>query len=149
MRCRQCGAAHRTSPSGIIDFFGKKTDQNTYFDSLYEAGLLHKRDELSGESTRTYQTHYDRAQQYLTLCGIDPASPVTDLSILDVACGAGWVTAGLMRNPMLQRCRFHAYDVSAQGLEMLARFAESLDSTNTMEMSVQDANQMVFEDGNV
>ncbi|MCU1340167.1 MAG: methyltransferase type 11 [Bryobacterales bacterium] len=147
VHCRRCAATHRASASGIIDFFGKKTEQNAYFDSLYEAGLLHKRDELSSESARSsYESSYDKAQQYLTLCGINSARPVTDLCILDVACGSGWVTAGLLRNPMVQRCRFHAYDISPHGLEMLARFAETVQSTNLVEMSVQDANQMVFED---
>jgi ubiquinone/menaquinone biosynthesis C-methylase UbiE len=146
VHCRQCGASHRTSASGIIDFFGKKNEQNAYFDALYEAGHLHKDDELSKDSARSYQRSYGNAQHYLTLCGIDPAGPVTDLSILDAACGSGWVTAGLLLNPMVQRCRFHAYDISAQGLEMLAKFVESAPSTNVVEMSVQDASAMVFED---
>jgi ubiquinone/menaquinone biosynthesis C-methylase UbiE len=146
VHCRRCAATHRTSPSGIIDFFGRKTEQNAYFDSLYEAGHLHKNDELSTQSARSYESSYDKAQQYLALCGIDPARPVTDLCILDAACGSGWVTAGLLRNPMVQGCRFHAYDISPQGLEMLAKFAETEQSTNVVEMSVQDASQMVFED---
>ena len=147
VHCRQCAATHRATPSGIIDFFGKKTDQNAYFDALYEAGHLHKNDQLSSDSARSYKSSYNGAQQYLTLCGIDPTGPVTDLCILDAACGSGWVTAGLMCNPMVQNCRFHAFDISAQGLEMLAKFTETVESTNTVEMSVQDASQMVFEDG--
>ncbi|HEY2843842.1 MAG TPA: class I SAM-dependent methyltransferase, partial [Bryobacteraceae bacterium] len=147
VHCRQCAATHRASASGIIDFFGKKTDQNAYFDSLYESGLLHKNDEHANQSARTYESSYDRAQMYLTLCGIDPTRPVTDLSILDAACGAGWVTAGLLQNPMVQRCRLHAYDISPNGLEMLAEFAKTVQTSNLVEMSVQDANHMVFEDG--
>jgi ubiquinone/menaquinone biosynthesis C-methylase UbiE len=147
VHCRQCMATHAASASGIIDFFGKKTDQNAYFDALYEAGRLHKNDELDNETARSYASGYKRAQEYLTLCGIDPARPVTGLSILDVACGAGWVTAGLLSNPMVQKCRFHAYDISPQGLEMLAQYVNTVQSDNVVEMSVQDANHMVFEDG--
>jgi ubiquinone/menaquinone biosynthesis C-methylase UbiE len=146
VQCPRCAAKHTASASGIIEFFGKKTGQNAYFDSLYEAGLLRKKDELAKESAQSYEGSYSRAQEYLTLCGIDQTRPVTDLAILDAACGAGWVTAGLLRNPMVQRCRFHAYDISPHGLELLAKFAKAVQSTNVLEMSVQDANQMVFED---
>jgi ubiquinone/menaquinone biosynthesis C-methylase UbiE len=147
VHCRQCMATYAASASGIIDFFGKKTDQNAYFDALYEAGRLHKNDELDNDTARSYASSYSRAQEYLTLCGIDPTRPVTGLSILDAACGAGWVTAGLLSNPMVRKCRFHAYDISPQGLEMLAKYVNTVHPDNVVEMSVQDANRMVFEDG--
>jgi len=37
------------------------------------------------------------------LAGIDITCPVEKISILDVACGSGWVTAGLMQKKNLYK----------------------------------------------
>jgi ubiquinone/menaquinone biosynthesis C-methylase UbiE len=80
------------------------------------------------------------------LAGIDITCPVEKISILDVACGSGWVTAGLMQKKNLNNCKFHAFDISPEGPNMLARFVSNLKTSNCLEMSVQDAEAMKFSD---
>jgi len=52
-----------------------------------------------------------------------------------------------MSHPNVKRCRFHACDISHDGLAMLAAFERGQDSTNALERSVQNAEQMTFGDG--
>jgi ubiquinone/menaquinone biosynthesis C-methylase UbiE len=146
-RCRACGATHSVSDTGIIDFFRCKTEQNDYFDRLYDGGLLHKIDDRGADAIRTYQNSALLAQNYLSLCGLDPSSGLEDLSILDVACGSGWVTAGILMHPSVRHCRFHAFDISGSGLNLLAGFLRTLNTSNRVEMSIQNAGSMIFEDG--
>jgi ubiquinone/menaquinone biosynthesis C-methylase UbiE len=122
------------------------TEQNVYFDSLYKSRRFHKKDEAGETARQTYANSAALAQRYLALCGVDLSTQLSELSILDVACGAGWVTAGLMSHPNVNRCRFHAFDISPDGLEMLGSFVRGQPTTNRLEMSVQNADSMVFED---
>jgi len=143
-RCLHCGRIHPVSPRGVIDFAQKKTEQSSYFDGIYAAGHLHKIDELYETSIRTYENSIETSEAYLKLCGYDFTHPLEGLSILDVACGSGWVTAGLLQHKLIRNCNFHAFDISSHGPESLARFAETVQSTNRLEMSVQDAEAMAF-----
>jgi ubiquinone/menaquinone biosynthesis C-methylase UbiE len=145
-RCSGCGAAYPLSSSGAIMFALDSTEQNAYFDKLYKSGRFHKKDEGAESARQTYSNSAGLAQRYLEWCGVDLSAPVSERSILDIACGSGWITAGLMLHPNVNRCRFHAFDISPEGLEMLGSFQRSQSTTNTLEMSVQDADSMVFED---
>ena len=145
-RCTGCGVAYPLSTSGAIMFSVDSTEQNAYFDKLYKAGRFHKIDEGAESARQTYSNSAGLAQRYLEWCGVDLSAPVSELSILDIACGSGWITAGLMSHPNVSRCRFHAFDISPEGLEMLGSFQRSQSTTNSLEMSVQDAGSMVFED---
>jgi ubiquinone/menaquinone biosynthesis C-methylase UbiE len=145
--CQRCDAGLPLSRSGVIDFLQRKTPQNAYFDGIYEAGHQHKINEVHESSVRNFHNSTEISQTYLELCGFDLGSRIEDLCVLDVACGSGWVTAGLLQHPALRNCTFHALDVSPQGLEMLAQFEQTLDPSHRLEMSVQDAQAMRFEDG--
>ena len=144
-RCRACGAMYPVSPDGVIDFLGCKNEQNAYFDGLYEEGRLHKIDDISASAVRTYQNSASLAQSYLSLCGCDLSHGLENSSILDVACGSGWVTAGILMHPNVRHCRLHAFDVSGSGLNLLAGFLKTLSSSNRVEMSLQNAGSMFFE----
>jgi ubiquinone/menaquinone biosynthesis C-methylase UbiE len=144
VRCDHCAIAHPMSPAGVIDFAQKKTEQSAFFDTTYASGHLHKIDELNETSLQTYQNSVGLSLEYLKMCGRDPARPLENLSVLDVACGAGWVTAGLLQHPAIRNCRLHAFDISPHGPESLARFQRTLEPANCLEMSVQDAAQMSF-----
>jgi SAM-dependent methyltransferase len=61
-----------------------------------------------------------------------------------VACGTGWLTAGILSMPNVKECRLHAFDVSIPGLKRLNEYAVTLNTTNKLELSVQDADRMVF-----
>jgi ubiquinone/menaquinone biosynthesis C-methylase UbiE len=94
--------------------------------------------------TKTLPTSPGR---YLSLCGCDLSKGVENVSILDVACGTGRVTAGLIAHPNIRSCKFHAFDVSISGLELLRRFEQQVATgTNRVEMSVQNAEEMFFAD---
>jgi len=144
-RCARCLAAHRKSAGGVIDFLQQKTEQNEYFDALYLAGHSHKRHEHSEESAPDY-SETQGAESYLETCGFDLQEPLDNLSILEVACGSGRLTAELLQNTRIRNCTFHAFDASPHGPELLARFEPSIRSSNRLETSVQDAQAMVFAD---
>jgi ubiquinone/menaquinone biosynthesis C-methylase UbiE len=146
-RCDHCGAAYPVSPSGVILFHQDKTEQNVYFDKLYRDGHSHAKDQFQQQHyTDAYHNSMERSEALLKLCGFDMTRPLEHLSILDAACGSGHVTAGLIQNKRLSNCRFHAFDISVDGLNMLARFAENINSSNRLEMSVQHAEAMNFGD---
>jgi ubiquinone/menaquinone biosynthesis C-methylase UbiE len=76
-----------------------------------------------------------------------PFQGCRNASILDVACGSGWVAAGLFRHPNVRNCKFHAFDISIGGLELLSRFERhAAKGGNRLEMSVQNAEEMFFTD---
>jgi len=145
-RCKHCDAAYPVSPTGVIRFNKETTEQNAYFDNLYRAGHAHARDKFQEDHTGAFNNSIERAEVYLKLAGFDVKHPIEHLSILDVACGSGWVTAGLLQNKNVLNCRFHAFDISPDGPEMLARFTRSVKSSNRLELSIQNAEAMTFGD---
>jgi len=145
-RCVRCLAAYPRSPGGVIDFLHQKTEQNDYFDALYLAGHSHKRHEQSEERAPAYWENNQGSQSYLETCGFDFQESFENLSILEVACGSGRLTAELLQNPRIQNCTFHAFDASPHGPELLARFLPNIRTSNRLEMSVQDAEAMIFAD---
>ena len=145
-RCNRCDAALLVSPNGVISFNQEPTEQNLYFDKIYRANYAHAKDQFQKDFASVYNNSMKRAEVYLKLAGFDVKEPIEKLSILDVACGSGWVTAGLLQNKNLLNCKFHAFDISPDGPEMLARFERGIKSKNRLEMSVQNANAMRFGD---
>jgi ubiquinone/menaquinone biosynthesis C-methylase UbiE len=134
-RCRACGIEY-SNPMGVIHFTTEKTQQNAHFDAIYDTA----EDPLRGHESRAAL-----AQTYLTLCGCDLSQGLEGGSILDVASGNGWVTAGLLLHPKIRNCKFHAFDVSPSGLRHLAKFEKTVRTSNALEMSVQDAEAMLFD----
>jgi ubiquinone/menaquinone biosynthesis C-methylase UbiE len=145
-RCSSCGTSYPVTGFGAVVLASETTEQNDYFDTLYKSGKLHKVDGINDVQRRNYSSNAERAQHYLSACGVDLAAGLRNANILDVACGSGWVTAGLMSHPNIQGCRFHACDISPDGLAMLAAFERSRNSANALEMSVQNAEELTFED---
>jgi ubiquinone/menaquinone biosynthesis C-methylase UbiE len=145
-RCGICGISYPRTSGGAIMFNVAMTEQNVYFDKLYKSGRFHVKDSGGETARQTYLSSAGLAQRYLERCGVDLSTGISGVSILDIACGTGWITAGLMSHPNVNRCRFHAFDISPDGLEMLGSFACDLSTANCLEMSVQNADSMVFED---
>jgi ubiquinone/menaquinone biosynthesis C-methylase UbiE len=144
--CNRCDVMYPVSPAGVIIFNQDTTEQNAYFDKLYRAGHSHVKDEFQENYTGAFDNSVEKVEQYLKVSGFDMTQPIENLSILDAACGSGWVTAGLLQNTNIHDCRFHAFDISPDGLEMLAKFERSVKSSNHLEMSVQNAEAMMFGD---
>ncbi len=134
-RCRACGIEHSTEMD-VIRFTTEKTEQNAHFDAIYDA---------VEDANHGYKSRATLAQTYLTLCGCDLSQGLEGASILDVASGTGWVTAGLLLHPNIRKCKFHAFDVSPSGLQQLARFEKTVSTSNALEISVQDAEAMLFD----
>jgi ubiquinone/menaquinone biosynthesis C-methylase UbiE len=145
-RCIHCGAIHPTSQTGVIDFVQRATERNAYFDQIYSAGRSHKLDGIEETLDRTYKPGLEIARRCPEICGHDPSHRVENLAILDVACGSGWVTAGLLQQETVRNCRLHAFDISPHGPELLARLERTIPHSNRVETSVQDASAMLFED---
>lgn len=145
-RCRGCGVEHSVQ-MGAIHFLTEKTEQNAYFDAVYEANRVHSLGEPAQDPAGRYESHAALAQSYLALCGCDLSRGLEDSYILDVACGNGWITAGLLLHPKVRRCKFHAFDVSPSGLKSLARYEKTVRGSNVVELSVQDAEAMLFDRG--
>lgn len=146
VRCPECACSFALSPPGIIHFFTGSSEQNEHFDRLYGAGHGSRLDEVSHGANSAYDNCVEAAGSYLKVCGIDPGTPVCGLSILDVACGAGWVTAGLFLNPNVRDCQLHASDISPHGLHLLGDVTARAKVSNRLEMSVQNAESMMFGD---
>jgi ubiquinone/menaquinone biosynthesis C-methylase UbiE len=144
--CNYCDAEYPVSPTGVIVFNQEKNKQKDYFDKLYLAGYSHAKHEFNKDCTDPFLNCVERAESLLKLCGFDLTPLIENLSFLDVACGAGWVTAGIMQNKKILNCRCHAFDISLDGLEILARFEKNIKSSNYLEMSVQNAESMKFGD---
>lgn len=145
-RCNHCDAAVPVSPTRVITFTQEKTEQNDLFDNLYHAGHAHTKNKFQDDYAGAFNDSMKRTEVYLKLAGFDVKQPIEHMSILDAACGSGWVTAGLLQNKNLLNCRFHAFDISPDGPEMLARFERSMKSSNRLEISVQNAEAMRFGD---
>jgi len=146
-RCAYCGAGYPVSERGVLYLIQSKSEQNAYFDQIYAEGHLDKVGQLTENSSHPYAGTIDAAVRCLSLCGYNLSVPIDELSILDVGSGAGRMAAGLLQCQQLRSCRIHAFDISSPGLEMLAAFAASVSSSNQLEISVQDANEMRFEPG--
>jgi ubiquinone/menaquinone biosynthesis C-methylase UbiE len=144
--CDSCDSACPISSTGVILLNQKKTEQNAYFDNLYRAGHSHAKDKFQEDYAGAFNKSEERAQDYLNSLGLDMERPIEHFSILDVACGSGWVTAGLIQNKNIRDCKFHAFDISPEGPEMLTRFKNNLESSNQLETSTQDAEMMKFGD---
>ncbi|MBT6120272.1 class I SAM-dependent methyltransferase [bacterium] len=144
--CKTCDVMHPISNSGVIRFFKDLTNQNIYFDSLYADGYEHARDVIEKDNEVLFNTAKERSGMLLKSLGFQMQQPLEQLSILDAACGSGWVTAGFLQNEKINHCKLHAFDISPHGPEMLSRFNMSLKTTNDLEMSVQDAEAMNFGD---
>jgi ubiquinone/menaquinone biosynthesis C-methylase UbiE len=146
-RCNSCGEVYPLSPTGVIAFNQEMTEQNAYFDELYRAGHSHAKNKFQEDYAGAFNNSRERVEPYLKSAGLGiMEQPIENLSILDAACGSGWVTAGLLQNKNILNCRFHAFDISPDGPEMLARFERSIQSSNRLEISVQNAEAMTFGD---
>ena len=145
-RCNHCTTSFPLSSTGVITFNKEMTEQNAYFDNLYRAGHSHAKDKFQEDYAGAFNNSMEGAKLYLKSSGFDVTQPIENLSILDAACGSGWVTAGLLQNKNILNCRFHAFDISPDGPEMLARFERSIKSSNRLEMSAQNAEAMTFGD---
>ena len=145
-QCIRCNATYPVSSTGVILFNQNKTEQNAYFDEMYHAGWSHAKDEFQEKYVGAFHDSVLRTEDYLKSCGFDKTWPLEHLSILDAACGSGWVTAGLFQNKKVQGCKLHAFDISQDGPEMLARFEKNKKSSNHIETSTQNAEDMRFGD---
>jgi ubiquinone/menaquinone biosynthesis C-methylase UbiE len=144
--CKSCGIYFHTTPNNVIVFENGQSEQSEHFNKLYSSGYSPTKDAFIKEYESEYKNSKHRANEALKLWGIDKKLPLKNKVILDAACGPGWLTAGLMQNRRIRNCAFHAFDISGIGLEMLANFTTQLKSTNQVEISVQNAENMRFSD---
>ncbi len=144
--CSNCSESYPMSPLGVIFLNQQMTEQNLYFDNLYNSGYSHTKDKFQNQYKSAFQGCIERANAHLNLCGLDNHFPLAGKSFLDAACGSGWLTAGLMQNKNITNSSFNAFDISSEGLEMLANFAKRIKNSNRLEMSVQNAEKIKFSD---
>lgn len=142
--CNQCAKSYPLSPNKVIVFKTSAGNQQEHFDKLYAAGYSPTEDRIIEEYEHEYLTSKKRVDELLKLWGLKKLLPLKGKSFLDVACGPGWMTTGLMQNRRIRNSTFHAFDLSSTGLEMLAQFTKSLKTTNQLEISVQNAENMRF-----
>lgn len=141
MECPSC-ARVVSAPNGIIQFFVGSTLQSDHFDPIYAAGQGQK--DFQASRSSPWETCIPEAARYLKLCGFDAEHFPTGISLLDIACGSGRIAAGTWLNPAIAGWRIHASDISTTGLKRLSAHIASTKSLNWMEMSVQNAEAMVF-----
>lgn len=144
--CSHCSNFYALSESNVILFETQKSEQNEHFNKLYSSGYSPSQDKIISEYNTEYLSSKNRVKDLLKLWKIDKNLPIVGKSFLDVACGPGWLTAGLMQNRKIRNCKFHAFDVAVSGLEMLAEYSKSLNTSHQLELSVQNAEKMKFDD---
>jgi len=146
VNCRSCGNSFQMTAKNVIVFENDQSEQSEHFNELYRSGYSPSKDDFIKDYESEYKTSKHRANEALKLWGLKKELPLINKVILDAACGPGWLTAGLMQNRQIQHCVFHAFDISGIGLEMLANFSMHLQSTNQVEISIQNAENMRFSD---
>jgi ubiquinone/menaquinone biosynthesis C-methylase UbiE len=144
--CNHCNKCYPLTHNNVILFDQDMTEQNKHFDKLYGSDLLSEEDDFNKNFEGEYQASKNKAKNLLKLWDIDKLFSLKGKSFLDAACGPGWLTAGLMQNEKIQNASFHAFDISATGLEMLAEFTKDLKNSNSLELSVQNAENMRFQE---
>jgi ubiquinone/menaquinone biosynthesis C-methylase UbiE len=145
-RCYHCDVTYPILPNGVLILSQEKTEQSAFYDNLYSAGYSHEKDRFQEDYADAFSNSSQHTLSYLNSCGFDIEKPFKNLSILDAACGSGSITAGLLLNKNIHNCDLHAFDISAYGMDMLARFSKTQQNTNRLEMSTQNAEAMVFGD---
>lgn len=145
IQCVQCSNKYPLSPNKVLLFDHTQTEQNKHFDKLYASGYSPLTDQYVDEYEEEYHTSKDKVKDLLKLWRLDKTLPIVDKAFLDVACGPGWLTAGLMQQRRIRNATFHACDISATGLEMLATFAKNNKTSHELELSVQNAEKLRFE----
>lgn len=145
--CSHCAEQIPVYDGDILMFFSGKSEQTDRFDKVYSSGQMNELDSAADDGVFPIEKdaieHHKRIEEsMLEHAGIDVSTGFHDLDVLEVACGTGWLTAGLMQTETVKNCRFHAFDISPVGLTKLSRYVQALDTTNRLELSVQDANSM-------
>ena len=143
-KCSRCSKVYPLSPNKVIIFGTTASNQQEHFDKLYASGYSPTEDRIIQQYENEYLSSKKRVDDLLKLWGLKKRLPIKGKSFLDVACGPGWMTTGLMQNRRIRHSTFHAFDLSGTGLEMLAQFTNNLKTTNRLEMSVQNAENMRF-----
>ncbi len=134
------------SDEGILRFTSKPTDQTDHFDAIYGSGYNNV-EQQSRESKRDeYLAHAPTALNYLKFAGYDIQQPITNLSILDAACGAGWTAAAFYMHESIKDCDIHAFDIAPEGVRRLKGYLANTTSSNRISYSIQDALSMHFLD---
>ena len=142
VKCPRCEETFAVQ-DGVMILNAHNSNQTEYFDEIYGSGAQHATEAGKGSAV-PYDGWLERAKPIASLAGITGKRMVRNLDILDVACGTGWLTAGILSMPKVKHCRFHAFDVSIPGLKRLNDYAVALDTTNRLELSLQDADKMLF-----
>lgn len=146
MNCPHCSKFYALSENNVIIFETQKNEQNEHFNKLYSSGYSPSEDKIISEYKTEYLSSKNRVKDLLKLWKLDKKMPIVSKSFLDVACGPGWLTAGLMQNHKIRNCKFHAFDVAVTGLEMLVEYSKDLKTSHQLELSVQNAEKMIFDD---
>lgn len=144
IRCEKCNT-EIPQINGITVFTDEKSNQTELFDSIYSEGHLNATQQINNIKTQDYESHADFALQYLRIAGYNLESRLDDLTILDAACGTGWTSAACLEHKNIHNCKIHAFDISINGLHLLKEHTRNIASTNCLELSVQDAENMRFE----
>jgi ubiquinone/menaquinone biosynthesis C-methylase UbiE len=144
VRCPACGHRAEVDRSGMLLWHKVSSNQIDYFNPIYAEGRVNVLDAGAATRANPYAKAVERASYFLKLCGVNTDLPTSNLSFLEIACGSGIITAGLLEHPNLQHCRMHAFDLSTYGPAMLAEHAKTISTTSRLELSAQDAQDMKF-----
>lgn len=143
IRCQKC-KAETPQINGITVFTDEQSNQTQLFDSIYSEGHLNATQQINNIKTQDYESHAEFALQYLRIGGYDLDTGLNGISILDAACGTGWTSAACLKHQNINNCKIHAFDISINGLHLLKEHTNNFSTTNTLELSVQDAEAMCF-----
>jgi SAM-dependent methyltransferase len=131
-----CSACDRSFGriGGILDLDIVKSAEREHFDGHFRGQQLLSAEEMSASA--------NMAARFLARAG----GKLTGKRVLDMACGNGMLTHGLLANPAVTDCEIFCFDHSVQSMRVFLNSAARLHTSNQLHPSIQDVHRLAYRD---
>jgi len=131
-----CTSCHRKfeTTEGVLDFDVIKSSQREAFDAKFKSQQGLTAEEIAA-STKM-------ASEFLVHAG----GVLEDKKIVDIGCGNGALTYGLLSNPSVSNCDIFCFDHSVGSMRIFLNSAAEIQTTNRLLPSIQDVHRFAYPD---
>jgi ubiquinone/menaquinone biosynthesis C-methylase UbiE len=133
LHCDECNRTFTTA-GGVLDLDVLKSGEREAFDARF-------RDQQSMTDAEISASRVVAAR-FLSHAG----SPLSGKRILDMACGNGALTYGLLASDTVTGCEIFCFDHSAESMRVFLDTAARLETTNRLLPSIQDVQRFAYPD---
>jgi ubiquinone/menaquinone biosynthesis C-methylase UbiE len=135
--CATCGQEYPLVHGQIVDLDVVKSSQRLVFDAHSQGkGVMDDAEQAAAASL---------ANRFLCVLAGGNWWPLTQMTILDVACGKGELSLGLLYSPQVTDCDIFAFDHSVESLRV---FSQTVDARprgrNRLHLSAQDIDKLGY-----